>query len=122
MKFGVLKVKNFLSFKEASLDLSKHSLALIVGVNEDSKSSSSNGSGKSNMLEAFAWVSYGECFRPWKGDEVICNKVKKNCLVSLDFQENGTKGRIERFRKLKGAGTGLKLILDRGASREQEIL
>lgn len=112
MKFGTLTAQNFLSFKEASLDLSKHSLALIVGVNEDSKSSSSNGSGKSNMLEAFAWVSYGECFRPWKGDEVICNKVKKNCLVSLDFQENGTKGRIERFRKLKGAGTGLKLVLN----------
>jgi len=55
---NILKLKNFKLFKNEEILLSK--LNIIKGINRDDESESSNGSGKSSILEAIIFALYGE--------------------------------------------------------------
>lgn len=99
MKFKTLEIQNFLTIKEAKINLADRGLHLIQGVNADDSSASSNGAGKSSMVDAICWCLFGLTAREVKGDAVVNLGAKKECKVTL-FVTNGTsEHRITRYRK-----------------------
>ena len=80
-----LKIENFLSFRKVELTLNDRGLVFIVGKNYDSDCFDSNGSGKSSLFESIVYCLFGVTVRGIKADDVINNKVKENCKVSLSF-------------------------------------
>lgn len=99
MKIKRLVLKNFLSFKDASINLGGRRLALILGLNNDTTSMDSNGSGKSVLFEGIVWGLFGVTFRGLKGDKVVNTRAKKNCQVGLALSVNGSEVAITRYRK-----------------------
>ncbi len=99
MKIERLSLKNFLSFKDNSLSFGGRQLALILGINNDTTSMDSNGSGKSVLFEGIVWGLFGKTFRGLKGDKVVNTKAKKDCQVNLDLSINGSKITVTRYRK-----------------------
>ena len=107
MKFGELKIENFLSIGSATVNLSDRGLLLIEGVNLDDPAAKSNGAGKSTIVDALSWVLYGQTARGIKNDEVVNRHVKKNCLVSVQIYCNGFHFEVLRTRKHKTLGSSL---------------
>jgi DNA repair exonuclease SbcCD ATPase subunit len=94
-----MRVENFLSFKEAEFDLANAGLTLVEGENCDDPSASSNGSGKSAMIDALVWCLFGTTLRGYENDEVINRKVGDDCLVSVSFESGGDVYIIKRARR-----------------------
>lgn len=99
MKFEQLSVKNFLTIEQATVALNDRGLHLIQGANEDDGSASSNGAGKSSLVDAICWVLYGTTARDVKGDAVVNLAAKKECRVELVMSNGATKYRVVRHRK-----------------------
>ena len=96
MKLLNIIANNFLSYENLSLDLNKN-MCLIEGWNYDENSS--NGSGKSSIIDAITYCIYGEIPRKIKTDEVINNINKKECKLELEFELNNENYKIVRTRK-----------------------
>ena len=67
-------VQNFMSFQEARLDLTNYEGITLIEGRSDSSVRSSNGSGKSAILDAITWCLFGKLLRPTnkaKADDVI---------------------------------------------------
>ena len=107
MKFTTLSVQNFLSIKEAKIDLNDRGLVLIEGINEDDPSAKSNGAGKSSIVDALCWCLYGKTARGVSSDAVVNRKTKKNCCVSVLIQDGEDEYLVVRSRKHGKNGTGL---------------
>ena len=105
MKFGNLSIHNFLSIKDAEIDLSDRGLMLIEGVNQDDPSARSNGAGKSSIVDALSWCLYGKTARGVSGSDVINKKAGKGCSVTLKINDSGTEYIVVRERK--SASTGI---------------
>lgn len=58
MKFGELKIKNFLIVSDATISLADRGLLLIEGQNDDDESANSNGAGKSSIVDALCWCLF----------------------------------------------------------------
>lgn len=101
MKFHDLEIENFLTIKSAKVGLADRGLQLIQGLNEDDSSASSNGAGKSSLVDAIDWCLYGLTARDVKGDAVINLAAKKDCRVSLTMSNGASKYRVTRYRKHK---------------------
>ena len=101
MQFGSLKIANFGSIKELELPLSDQGLALILGRNEDAPRADSNGAGKSLPLDAFTWALWGNTIRGFGSDEVVNNRVGKDCVVSVSLEDGGKKYEVTRYRANK---------------------
>tara|TARA_R110000851_G_C13102760_1_gene569359 strand:- start:93201 stop:95129 length:1929 start_codon:yes stop_codon:yes gene_type:complete len=99
-------IENFLGIGKAELKLSDKGLVLIQGENVDETSADSNGAGKSSIPDAPCWCLYNVTARGVSGDEVINDKVKKNCKVQVKINDDGTEYLITRYRK-HHAGKGL---------------
>ncbi len=76
--------KNILTYEHLDVDLEKlPGLNLIIGVNEDKSGSSSNGAGKTNLLEIILWglfgrtIRYGDSKRDFIRNERRKGKLKK---------------------------------------------
>lgn len=82
-----LTLKNFLSYREATLDFRGLHVACICG---------SNGAGKSSLLEAIAWTVWGEG-RAVTDDDVI-HQGELEARVDFTFQCHGQVYRIIRMR------------------------
>ena len=84
MKIKNIKIKNFYSFVDVSLDLTKHEgLTLIKGYNKDAKGS--NGAGKSALVEAVYFGLTGKTIRKSTEDALLHNQAKKGCSVELEL-------------------------------------
>lgn len=105
MKFGNLSIHNFLSIKDAEINLSDRGLMLIEGVNQDDPSARSNGAGKSSIVDALSWCLYGKTARGVSGGDVINKKAGKGCSVTLRINDSGTEYVVVRERK--SASTGI---------------
>jgi DNA repair exonuclease SbcCD ATPase subunit len=101
MKITNLKITNFLTIGEASLELDDRGLLLIQGVNKDDPSAESNGAGKSSIADALCWSIYGTTARGVAGDAVVNKTAKSNCGVVVSLEDAGFKYSINRFRKDK---------------------
>ena len=100
MQLTDLTIKNFLTITEASVRLSNRGLLLIQGENKEDSSATSNGSGKSSLVDAICWCLFGTTARKVAGDRVVNRKAKKNCTVSIRIEDDsGDVYLIERTRK-----------------------
>ena len=82
-----LTLKNFLSYRDATLNFRGLHTACVCGA---------NGAGKSSLLEAITWVVWGKS-RAATEDDVI-NGGAKNVRVDFDFSCNGQTYRVIRSR------------------------
>ncbi|MBD2770781.1 exonuclease subunit SbcC [Iningainema tapete] len=88
-----LTLKNFLSYRDATLDFRGLHTACIGGA---------NGAGKSSLLEAITWAIWGES-RAATEDDVIHTGAKE-VRVDFIFQTNGQQYRVIRTRQRGGSG------------------
>lgn len=99
MQFEHLSLTNFLSFGQADIKLANRGLLLIQGVNRENGGASSNGSGKSSLVDAIFWCLYGKTARGVGTDDVINNAAGKECRVVLTIKDGDDEYLIARHRK-----------------------
>lgn len=110
MKFGTLRIQNFLTIGEASIRLDDRGLVLIQGVNDDDSSAASNGAGKSSIVDALCWALFGETARGVAGDSVINRNAGKECQVAVNLHDDdGKTYAVVRHRKHKIGKNGVTL-------------
>jgi len=99
-----LTVKNFMSVGNATqaVGFDQEQLTLVLGANLDlggDDTGSRNGTGKTTIINALSYALYGQALTNIKKENLI-NKINgKNMLVTVEFEKNGNKYRIERVRK-----------------------
>ena len=102
MIFERLEIQNFMAVRTAVIELNNQGLVLIKGDNQDNPNFSSNGAGKSSIIESLVYVLFGRTIRGTKGDDIVNRVAKSNCKVVLDISDDdGSKYRITRYRKHK---------------------
>ena len=95
--FKELKIHNFMSIGDANIDLNDLGFVTIVGNNMCKiDTTSSNGSGKSSILESIVWCLTGGTIRGTK--DVVNNVVCDDCYVSLLFEVDEKRYEIKRGR------------------------
>ncbi len=97
MKIKQLKAHNFWSFQDINLDFDKQGLTIIHGNNFDNNTS--NGAGKTGLINAISYVLLGTLPKKIKNDEIINRLFKKDCWVKAVLEGNRNTYRIERGRK-----------------------
>lgn len=105
MKLTYVKAKCFLSIglEPIEIDFTKlKNIVNICGQNLDRRKGSSNGSGKSTVIESIVYGLYGNVLKRMSHKEVINNKIKKGLEVEVHFELNGSEYRIIRKRKPDG--------------------
>ena len=115
-----LTLKNFLSYREATLNFRGLHVACICGA---------NGAGKSSLLEAIAWVVWGQS-RASTEDDII-NQGSMEALVDFTFQCHDQTYRIIRSR-YRGQSTtlefqvlsptGFRSLTEKGVRATQQII
>lgn len=108
-----LTVRNFLSVGNVTqaLDLNTDNLTLVLGENLDlggDDAGSRNGVGKTTIANALSYVFYGVALSNIKKDNLINKSNQKNMVVSVEFEKDRIRYRIERGRK----PTFLKFYID----------
>lgn len=71
-----IKAENFLSYKELSIDIESKKTTLVHGINLTDKGVSSNGSGKSSILEVLCFGITGNSLRKAVNKELIRNEER----------------------------------------------
>ena len=104
-----LTLKNFLSYRDASLNFRGLHTACICGA---------NGAGKSSLLEAITWVVWGKS-RAGTEDDVI-NGGAKNVRVDFDFSCNNQTYRVIRSRT-RGRSSSLEFQVETKAGNFRSI-
>lgn len=101
MSIQILSVtaNNFKSFKTLSLEI-KEGVYHIFGDNQDDSYSSSNGAGKTSILDAIYWCLSGNTLQGVQSsDDVVNIKAGKNCFVKVHLISNEIGYYISRYRK-----------------------
>ena len=115
-----LIIKNFLSYRDASLDFSGLHTACICG---------SNGAGKSSLLEAITWATWGES-RATVEDDVI-HAGAKEVRIDFTFQSGQQTYRVIRNRVRGGTSilefqietpTGFRPLTGKGLKATQDVI
>jgi len=101
MKIERLTIDNFLGITFGEVSFDKSGVCFVEGINRDSTTATSNGSGKSSIFEALFWSLYGQTKRGLKGDDVI-HKNSKHCEVVVVFSVAQNKYAITRAKNRKG--------------------
>jgi DNA repair exonuclease SbcCD ATPase subunit len=103
-KIKNITVKNFLSVgnQTQAVDFDKEHLTLVLGANLDlggDDSGSRNGTGKTTMINALSYALYGQALTNIRKENLINATNGKAMLVTVEFEKDGTKYKIERGRK-----------------------
>ncbi len=103
-KLKNLTVKNFMSVgnQTQAVDFDKEHLTLVLGANIDlggDDTGSRNGTGKTTIVNALSYSLYGQALTNIKKENLINKTNGKGMLVTVEFEKNGSKYRIERGRK-----------------------
>jgi DNA repair protein SbcC/Rad50 len=115
-----LILKNFLSYRDATLDFRGLHTACICG---------SNGAGKSSLLEAITWAIWGQS-RAGVEDDVIHSGAKE-VRVDYVFQCNQQKYRVIRTRVRGASGvlefqietaSGFRALTGKGVRATQDLI
>ncbi len=97
MKINHITIENFLSVEKAEIDFEDFSeLVRVVGVNADTNPHSSNGAGKSTIIEAIAFALFGKTIRKTTEKSIRNLHSKGKCKVTLTVNDNVV---IERVKK-----------------------
>lgn len=105
-------------FRKAQLSLSQRGMVLVEGNNRDDESASSNGTGKSTLVDAIVWCLYGvTTHEPHsaEGDDVVNETVGKNCEVSVELNASDRRYVVTRRRAWKRGGKAAQLQLQSGS-------
>ena len=97
-----ITVKNFMSVGNVtqSVRFTDNGLTLVLGNNLDlGGDGSRNGTGKTTIINALSYAVYGNALTNIRKDNLVNKTNSKSMLVTLDFEVEGTKYRIERGRK-----------------------
>ncbi|GET42483.1 exonuclease subunit SbcC [Microseira wollei] len=115
-----LTLKNFLSYRKATLDFSGLHTACICG---------SNGAGKSSLLEAITWVIWGECRAA--SEEDVIHAGADEVQVDFIFHYQDATYRVIRTRTRGGSSvlefqvktpSGFKVLTERGVRSTQQLI
>src|SRR6056300_1313424 len=103
IKIKDLTVKNFMSVgnQTQAVDFNHEQLTLVLGENLDQggdDSGSRNGTGKTTIINALSYALYGQALTNIRRNNLINKTNGKGMLVTLNFEKNGTKYRVERGR------------------------
>jgi len=99
-----LTVKNFMSVgnQTQAVDFDKELLTLVLGSNLDlggDDTGSRNGTGKTTIVNALSYALYGQALTNIRKENLINKTNGKNMLVTVEFEKNRNRYRIERGRK-----------------------
>jgi len=109
--FKSLKLENFLSFKNTSLDLTNQGYVLVSGINNNPDDmAKSNGSGKSSIWESIIWCLTGETVRGTK--QVVNRYTDGGTSVELVFTIDKDTYKVIRYKEHKEFGTNLKVFIN----------
>jgi DNA repair exonuclease SbcCD ATPase subunit len=97
-------LRNFLSVGQVTqtIVLTLNPLTLVMGQNLDTatgENAARNGAGKTVLPNAISYGLFGVPLEKIKADNLINNINGKGMLVSIDFEKDGRRYRIERGRK-----------------------
>ncbi|MBW4618523.1 MAG: exonuclease subunit SbcC [Cyanosarcina radialis HA8281-LM2] len=115
-----LTIKNFLSYREATLDFRGLHTACICGA---------NGAGKSSLLEAIAWAIWGES--RVNSEEDVIYAGAQDVRVDFIFQSQQQIYRTIRSRQRGGStslefqidtGSGFRSLTERGVRATQQLI
>ena len=103
-KIKNLTVKNFMSVgnQTQAVNFDKEHLTLVLGSNLDlggDDTGSRNGTGKTTIVNALSYALYGQALTNIKKENLINKTNGKAMLVTVEFEKNNIKYRIERGRK-----------------------
>ena len=97
MKLNNVQINNFLSVKKAEVDFeSCGNLVRIVGKNYDTRPRSSNGAGKSSIIESVMFALFGKTIRKTNDKSLQNYHTKGKCRVVLTVNDDTV---IERIKK-----------------------
>lgn len=102
IKLKSLTIKNFLSVGAVTqtVNFSGTGITLVLGENLDlGGNGSRNGCGKTVLFNALSYALFGQAITNIKRDNLINTINKKNMVVSVQFEKNGTMYHVERGRK-----------------------
>jgi DNA repair exonuclease SbcCD ATPase subunit len=102
IKFKNLTIKNFMSVGNVTqaLRMDQHGLTLVLGNNLDlGGDGARNGVGKTTMVNALSYAIFGSALTNIRKENLINKTNTKGMLVTVEFEKNGNKYRIERGRK-----------------------
>lgn len=85
-----------------SVSFSNRDLTLVLGQNLDlggDDAGARNGTGKTTIVNALSYALYGQALTNIKKENLINKTNGKNMLVTVEFEVNGNRYKIERGRK-----------------------
>jgi len=89
MKINSIKIEGFLSVKEAEINFDNYfGITNIVGLNEDTNPISSNGAGKSTIIEAVCFALFGKTLRKTTEKNLRYALAKVPCKVQITVNDN----------------------------------
>jgi|TARA_B100000035_G_scaffold44255_2_gene33217 DNA repair exonuclease SbcCD ATPase subunit len=99
-----LTVKNFMSVgnQTQAIDFQQKLLTLVLGENLDmggDDAGSRNGTGKTTIVNALSYALYGEALTKIRKDNLVNKTNSKGMLVTITFEKEGKKYKVERGRK-----------------------
>ena len=111
LKFKKIRLVNFLSFGDATIDLNNTGYVLVKGINKNPvDNADSNGSGKSSIWEALSWCLTGETIRGSK--DIININSNDGAYVELVFNVDNDEYRILRSKDHSVYKTNLKIWIN----------
>lgn len=99
-QIAVVRYVNFGPFVDSSIDFSRPGLTGIDGRISWKHGSSSNGAGKSFLLDGISWCLWGRCLRAdYKGDDVIRITSTEGTFVEVSIAGGESPVTVTRYRK-----------------------
>jgi len=95
-------MRNFMSVGNVTqaLRMDQHGLTLVLGNNLDlGGDGARNGVGKTTMVNALSYALYGSALTNIRKENLLNKTNGKNMLVTVEFEKNGNRYKIERGRK-----------------------
>lgn len=116
IRFTYLTLRNFLSYGNnvTTFDLARPGTTLILGENLDDTTdgSSSNGVGKTSLINALVYAVYDKPISKISKDNLVNNINGKNMVVTVEFtNDDGNQYKIIRERKTKAGAAGNNVYL-----------
>jgi exonuclease SbcC len=96
-----LRIRNYTSHEDSVIDFDRFDSALMIGMNNDSMDSS-NGAGKSSVIESMGWCLFGKS-KHQRVDDVVRYGEEQ---VRVDYEFSGTDGNrylVTRRRRKAGS-------------------
>lgn len=124
--FNTVKIKNFLSYGDVTIDLKNKGYCIIDGINNClTDNAENNGSGKSAITGAISFALTGETIQGLSSNLKNINIDDNECFVELDFKVDNNHYQIKRSKNPKSELVIIKNDVDisgKGIRESDQIL